>query len=81
MPQHNILDIIVDTLKTLNWCKSFGPISGLESKIKDPLMSYTVATFCYGCTLGPMQTERSLQVLSRKHLEWIKSKAYRRGKT
>jgi TnpA family transposase len=71
MPQRNILDIIVDTLKTLNWCKSFGPISGFESKIKDPLMSYAVATFCYGCNLGPMQTERSLPVLSRKHLEWI----------
>jgi hypothetical protein len=71
MPQRNILDIIVDTLKTLNWCKPFGPISGFESKIKDPLMSYAVATFCYGCNLGPMQTERSLPVLSRKHLEWI----------
>jgi TnpA family transposase len=71
MPQRNILDIIVDTLKTLNWCKSFGPITGFESKIKDPLMSYAVTTFCYGCNLGPMQTERSLPVLSRKHLEWI----------
>lgn len=71
MPQRNILDIIADTLKTLNWCKSFGPISGFESKTKDPLMSYAVATFCYGCNLGPMQTERSLPVLSRKHLEWI----------
>ncbi len=71
MPQRNILDIIVDTEKTLNWSKSFGPISGLESKIKDPSMSYAVTTFCYGCNLGPMQTERSLPVLSRKHLEWI----------
>jgi TnpA family transposase len=71
IPQRNILDIIVDTLKTLNWCKSFGPITGFESKIKDPLMSYAVTTFCYGCNLGPMQTERSLPVLSRKHLEWI----------
>ena len=71
MPQRNILDIIVDTLKTLNWCKPFGPITGFESKIKDPLMSYAVATFCYGCNLGPMQTERSLPVLSRKHLEWV----------
>jgi len=71
MPQRNILDIIVDTQKTLNWSKSFGPISGFESKIKDSAMSYAVTTFCYGCNLGPMQTERSLPVLSRKHLEWI----------
>jgi TnpA family transposase len=71
MPQRNILDIIVDTQKTLNWSKSFGPISGFESKIKDPSMSYAVTTFCYGCNLGPMQSERSLPVLSRKHLEWI----------
>ncbi len=50
---------------------TFGPISGFESKIKDPSMSHAVTTFCYGCNLGPMQTERSLPVLSRKHLEWI----------
>ena len=36
MPHRNILDIIVDTVKTINWCKPFGPITGLESKIKDP---------------------------------------------
>lgn len=71
MPQRNILDLIVDTQKTLNWSKSFGPISGFESKIKDPSLSYAVTTFCYGCNLGPMQTERSLPVLNRKHLEWI----------
>ena len=71
MPQRNILDIIVDTIKTLNWCKPFGPITGFESKVKDPLMSYAVTTFCYGCNLGPKQTERSLPVLNRKHLEWI----------
>jgi len=71
MPQRNILDTIVDTQKTINWCKPFGPITGFESKIKNPLMSYVATTFCYGCNLGPMQTERSLPVLSRKHLEWI----------
>jgi TnpA family transposase len=71
MPQRNILDIIVDTVKTINWCEPFGPITGLESKIKDPLMSYAVTTFCYGCNLGPTQTERSLPILNRKHLEWI----------
>jgi len=71
MPQRNLLDIIVDTEKTLNWSKPFGSISGFESKIKDPSMSYAVTTFCYGSHLGPMQTERSLPVLSRKHLEWI----------
>lgn len=40
-------------------------------RIKDPLMSYAVTTFCYGCYLGPMQTSRSLPVLNRKHHEWI----------
>lgn len=71
MPPRNILDIIVDTIKTLNWCKPFGPITGFESKVKDPLMSYAVTTFCYGCNLGPMQTERALPALNRKHIEWI----------
>lgn len=36
MPLREILDILVDTRKLLNWDRVFGPLSGLQAKIKDP---------------------------------------------
>lgn len=54
MPKRNILDILIDTQKILNWCRVFGPISGFESKLKDPITSYIVTNFCYGFNLGPV---------------------------
>jgi len=71
MPQRDILDVVVDTQKILNWCRVFGPISGFESKLNNPELAYIVATFCYGCNLGPMQTSQCLPVLSRKQIAWI----------
>jgi len=71
MPKRNILDILIDTQKILNWCRVFGPVSGFESKLKDPITSYIVTNFCYGFNLGPVQTSRSLPILDRKQIEWV----------
>ncbi len=67
----NILDIITDTEYWLNWSKHFGLLSGHESKIEDPKARYILSTFCYGCNLGPTQTVRSLEELTRKHISKI----------
>ena len=67
----NILDVITDTEHWLNWTKHFGLISGHESKIDNPKVRYLLSAFCYGCNLGPTQTVRSLEELSRKHLSWV----------
>ncbi|MDR3569863.1 MAG: transposase [Syntrophobacteraceae bacterium] len=71
MPQRNILDVLVDTQKLLNWDRVFGPVSGLQAKIEDPASAYVVTSFCYGCNLGPTQTARSLPVMDRKQIAWI----------
>ncbi len=71
MPQRNILDVLVDTSKLLNWDRVFGPVSGLQAKIEDPASAYVITVFCYGCNLGPTQTARSLPVLDRKQIAWI----------
>jgi TnpA family transposase len=71
MPKRNILDILIDTQKILNWCRVFRPVSGFKSKLKDPITSYIVTNFCYGFNLGPVQTSRSLPILNRKQIEWI----------
>jgi len=66
----NILDVITDTDYWLNWTKHFGLISGHDSKLKDTKTRYLLATFCYGCNLGPTQTVRSLEALTRKQIAW-----------
>jgi len=71
MPLRDILDVIVDTQNLLNWCRVFGPISGLKAKLRDPISGYVITTFCYGCNLGPVQTSRSLPILDRKQIAWI----------
>ena len=71
MPIRNILDVLIDTQKLLDWSRVFGPISGLQTKLKDPITAYIITTFCYGCNLGPQQTWRSLPVLDRKQIAWI----------
>lgn len=71
LPLRTILDILIDTESYLNWSRIFGPISGLKAKLKRPKAAYTISSFCYGCNLGPSQTERSLPILSRRQISWI----------
>jgi hypothetical protein len=61
MEQTPILDALADTENLLHWTRFFGPLSGLETKLEQPRDRYLPASFCYGCTLGPSQTARSVQ--------------------
>lgn len=67
----SVLDILVDTEHWLNWTRFFRPLSGLDTKLSDPIVRYMVATFCYGCNLGPSQTARSLKDIDRRQIAWI----------
>ncbi len=67
----SILDILASTQKWLNWDKSFGPLSGHGTKLENASKSNIYTTFCYGCGLGPSQSERSIKEVSRRHLSWV----------
>lgn len=70
----NLLDVLRDTdhwLHWLHWTRFFGPISGHDAKLDDPLSRYLTTTFCYGCQLGPAQTARSLGNVDRRQLSWV----------
>jgi hypothetical protein len=71
MPQTPILDALADTENLLNWTRSFGPLSGLDTKLENPTERYVLASFCYGCNLGPSQTARSVQGTDRRQIAWI----------
>jgi TnpA family transposase len=67
----NILDVLTDTEHWLNWTRHFGPLSGHDAKLDDPVARYLATTFCYGCNLGPTQAARSLPGLERRQLSWV----------
>jgi len=67
----NILDALADTEGWLNWTRFFGPLSGHEDTLDDPVARYVTAVFSYGCNLGPSQTARSLTGADRRRIGWI----------
>lgn len=71
MPQTPVLDALADTENLLHWTRFFGPLSGLDTKLDQPRERYLLASFCYGCNLGPSQTSRSVQGTDRRQIAWI----------
>jgi TnpA family transposase len=66
-----ILDALADTEHWLNWTRFFGPLSGLDAKLKKARERYLLTVFCYGCNLGPVQTARSVRGIDRFKLAFI----------
>jgi TnpA family transposase len=66
-----VLDALADTENLLHWTRFFGPLSGYEAKIDSLRERYLMATFCYGCNLGPSQTARSLKGADRRQIAWV----------
>jgi hypothetical protein len=69
-PTH-LLDILQDTEHWLKWSRYFGPVSGHDAKLDDPVSRYLTTVFCYGCQLGPSQTARSVSGTDRRQLSWV----------
>ncbi len=67
----NILDVLIDTEHWLNWTRCFGPISGHDGKLDEPVAAYLTTVFGYGCQLGPSQVARSLGVFDRRQIAWV----------
>ncbi len=51
MPEQHILDMLTDTEHWLDRTSPFGPISGHETKIEDPVVHYRATVFCYGSNM------------------------------
>ena len=66
-----LLDILRDTEHWLHWTRFFGPISGHDAKLEDPISRYLATVFCYGCYLGPAQAARSLGNLDPRQISWL----------
>ena len=72
MPERNLLDILCLTHHSTDWAHSFGPISGSETRLENPLDRYILNTFCYGTGMGPTQTAKHVRTYITPHmLSWI----------
>jgi len=67
----NILDLLSDTEHWLRWTRYFGPISGHDAKLDDPVARYLTTVFCYGTNIGPAEGARSLDGLDRRQIAWV----------
>ena len=74
MPTIGIVDVLSDVARWLDLHKHFKPLAGTDSRLEDLRMRVITTLFCYGCNLGPVQTERSIKGLSRKQIAWLNLK-------
>ncbi|MGH9152297.1 MAG: Tn3 family transposase [Acidimicrobiales bacterium] len=61
MREVSLLDIATRTAHWIGWHRHFGPLSGSDPKLADPLGRYAVVTFTYGTNMGPYQMSRHLR--------------------
>jgi len=71
MPNVSIIDVISDTVRWLNLHDHFKPLSGLESKIDDPILRCILTLFCFGCNVGAEQTASSVRGVTAKQIRWL----------
>ena len=74
LPSTNIVDVLTDTETWLDLHKLFGPIMGSKSRLDDPRMRFITTLFCYGCNLGPSQTEKAVKGINRRQVSWLNLK-------
>jgi TnpA family transposase len=67
MPERNILDVLANVAQWTGWPRHFGPLSGSEPKLADPVERYILTVFAYGCNLGPTQAARHMLRLATAH--------------
>jgi TnpA family transposase len=71
MPERHLLDILKNVYHWVDYTRHFGPPSGADPKLSDPVVRYLFTVFGYASELGASQTARhtnglmSRQVLRR----------------
>lgn len=68
MPERTLLEILARTAYWLEWWRRFGPASGSDPKLGDPLLRYVLTTFTYGANMGPAQAARHIRGVSAHEL-------------
>ena len=67
MPERHLLDILKNVQDWVGYTRHFGPPSGADHKLTDPISRYLLTVFGYACELGASQTARHTQNLVSRH--------------
>jgi TnpA family transposase len=77
MPERHLLDILKNVHHWVGYTRHFGPPSGADPKLSEPILRYLFTVFCYASELGASQMARhtngpiSRQVLRRMNEQHI----------
>jgi TnpA family transposase len=72
MPERHLLDILKNVQYWVGYTRHFGPPSGADPKLSDPVLRYLFTVFGYASELGASQTARHTQgPISRQVLRRI----------
>lgn len=63
MPERHLLDVLKNVHHAIKYTRHFGPPSGADPKLSDPVSRYLFTIFGYACELGATQTARHAQDL------------------
>ncbi|QYC38831.1 Tn3 transposase DDE domain protein [Nonomuraea coxensis DSM 45129] len=74
MPERSLLSIVARTAHWLGWHHHFGPASGSDPKISDPLFRYSLTVFTGGINLGPYEAAKHLTGVSARELSMIRNR-------
>jgi TnpA family transposase len=61
LPRRSVLEILKNMHHWTGWTRHFGPLSGSDPKLEDPITRYVILAFGQGCNLGFAQTARHLR--------------------
>jgi len=68
MPERTVLEMLARTAYWIGWHRHFGPASGSDPRLRNPLVRYAVTTFTYGSLMGPAQAARHMRGISAHEL-------------
>ena len=74
MPERSLLSIVARTAYWLGWHHHFGPASGSDPKIVDPLSRYCMAVFTGGINIGPYEAARHIAGVSARELSMVRNR-------
>ncbi len=73
MPERSLLDTLCLTHHLTGWAHEFGHISGMDSRLDNPIERYILTAFCQGTGMGPTQGAKHIKGnnITPHMLSWI----------
>ncbi|MFI6728653.1 Tn3 family transposase [Streptomyces atratus] len=76
MPERSLMGIVARTAYWVEWWRRFGPASGNEPKLTDPLGRYVIVTFVKGTDMGSYEAARHIPDVSGHELSYVANKHF-----